>query len=230
MKNRIILITLLVLGMVVFAEGKQDENQGFYDNGMMGSGFNGHGNGSGYGMMGNGMMGGYSNYPEDGERMDMESVEEHVNNYLSDYSDKELSIAEIMEFHQNFYVQVADADSDFLIQELIVNPYSGEIYPEQGPNMMWNLSTPHMMNTFSRRQPRNMTVDEDEAIELAAEYLESTLPGAKPEEHADKFNGYYTIHVINDNNIVGMLSVNGYSGQVWYHNWHGEFLGMEDSH
>jgi len=23
-----------------------------------------------------------------------------------------------------------------------------------------------------------------------------------------------------------MLSVNGYSGQVWYHNWHGQFVDM----
>ncbi len=30
-----------------------------------------------------------------------------------------------------------------------------------------------------------------------------------------------------------MLSVNGYSGEVWYHNWHGPFVAMdegEDSH
>jgi len=25
-----------------------------------------------------------------------------------------------------------------------------------------------------------------------------------------------------------MLSVNGYTGQVWYHIWHGKFIGMAD--
>jgi len=25
-----------------------------------------------------------------------------------------------------------------------------------------------------------------------------------------------------------MLSVNGYTGAVWYHTWHGSFLGMKE--
>ena len=43
---------------------------------------------------------------------------------------------------------------------------------------------------------------------------------------ADGFYGYYTIHVLSDGQVYGMLSVNGYSGQVWYHNWHGQFVDM----
>jgi hypothetical protein len=26
----------------------------------------------------------------------------------------------------------------------------------------------------------------------------------------------------------GMLGVNGYSGQVWHHNWHGTFIGNKE--
>jgi len=37
---------------------------------------------------------------------------------------------------------------------------------------------------------------------------------------------YYTLHVLNDGQIEGMLSVNGYRGQVWYHSWHGQFVNM----
>jgi len=47
-------------------------------------------------------------------------------------------------------------------------------------------------------------------------------------EEADRFYGYYTLHVLNDRQIYGMLSVNGYTGQVWYHSWHGPFLGMKE--
>jgi hypothetical protein len=43
-------------------------------------------------------------------------------------------------------------------------------------------------------------------------------------EEADAFYGYYTIEVLNGDNIYSMLSVNGYTGQVWYHNWHGKFI------
>ena len=28
--------------------------------------------------------------------------------------------------------------------------------------------------------------------------------------------------------IFGMLSINGYSGDVWYHSWHGDFISMEE--
>ena len=27
---------------------------------------------------------------------------------------------------------------------------------------------------------------------------------------------------------TGMLSVNGYTGQVWYHTWHGPFVQLKD--
>jgi YHS domain-containing protein len=45
-------------------------------------------------------------------------------------------------------------------------------------------------------------------------------------DEADGFCGYYTIHAVKDGQIYGMLSVDGYSGQVWYHNWHGQFVDM----
>ena len=28
--------------------------------------------------------------------------------------------------------------------------------------------------------------------------------------------------------IEGVLSVNGYTGEVWYHTWHGPFIGMKE--
>lgn len=55
-------------------------------------------------------------------------------------------------------------------------------------------------------------------------YLNQALPGAVLNESTDTFYGYYTIEVVKDGKILGMLSVNGYSGQVWYHTWHGTFV------
>ncbi|MCU7787654.1 hypothetical protein ODS41_06965 [Pyrobaculum sp. 3827-6] len=38
------------------------------------------------------------------------------------------------------------------------------------------------------------------------------------------FPGYYTYHFkIGDD--MQMLSVNAYSGIVWFHSWHGKYLG-----
>jgi hypothetical protein len=39
-------------------------------------------------------------------------------------------------------------------------------------------------------------------------------------------SGYYTLDVNRDDQPVGMLSVNGYTGAVWPHTWHGKLLAM----
>ena len=45
---------------------------------------------------------------------------------------------------------------------------------------------------------------------------------------ADAFPGYYTLHVLEGDKVAGMLSVNAYTGAVWYHRWHGRFLSMSE--
>lgn len=61
-----------------------------------------------------------------------------------------------------------------------------------------------------------MPISEREALTLAQAFLDKKYPGAVVEE-AHHFYGYYTIHVLKGDVILGMLSVNGYSGSVWYH-------------
>jgi heat shock protein HslJ len=39
-----------------------------------------------------------------------------------------------------------------------------------------------------------------------------------------QFYGYYTLDFSKDGKVSGMLSVNGYSGQVFLHTWHGSFI------
>jgi len=33
--------------------------------------------------------------------------------------------------------------------------------------------------------------------------------------------------VLTDGQVSGMLSVNGYTSQVWFHSWHGTFISMQ---
>jgi hypothetical protein len=56
--------------------------------------------------------------------------------------------------------------------------------------------------------------------------LKHVRPGTAADEEADAFYGYYTLHVLTDGKMTGVLSVNGYTGQVWYHTWHGAFVDM----
>ena len=47
-------------------------------------------------------------------------------------------------------------------------------------------------------------------------------------EEVSPFYGYYTIDVERDGKIIGMLSVNGYTKQVFLHTWHGNFIDMRE--
>lgn len=144
--------------------------------------------------------------------------------YISQIS-SDLQIEEIMEFSNNFYVVVQEKSTGINALELLVDRYTGRVSPEPGPNMMWNTKYGHM--SWQDNPTAEMPVSSEEAVESAQQWLDFNYPGSKVEE-PDVFYGYYTMDVSKGNEIFGMLSVNGYSGDVWYHNWHGEFIGMKE--
>ena len=71
-----------------------------------------------------------------------------------------------------------------------------------------------------------MSVTPDQAFESAQRYLDAYLAGTQADDHATAFYGYYTLHILRDGETIGMLSVNGYTRQVFIHHWHGTFLEM----
>jgi len=94
---------------------------------------------------------------------------------------------------------------------------------------MWHTKYGHM--SWLRWLPwvnssGEMSISREEARKIAQEYLNRTRFDLVVDDEADSFYGYYTLHTLRDGKIVGMLSVNGSSGRVWMHTWHGTFLGM----
>jgi hypothetical protein len=85
-----------------------------------------------------------------------------------------------------------------------------------------------MMGGSSWANPdEEMSIGPEQATEIANDYLGRVSPGTEAGE-AEEFYGYYTLHTEKGREITGMLSVNGYSGEVWYHSWHGPFVAMEE--
>ncbi len=196
---------------------------------------------SGYGgMMGSGSPGSGRIVPSrGGEALSLEEAQEAVEVYLQSLGLPGLTIAEVMEFTENFYAEVVEESTGVHAMELLIDKYTGAVYPEYGPNMMWNTKygmhsgsgwrgmMGGMMGRPGPQEPSaDMPVSADQALQYAQRYLDAYLPGTQAADEADRFYGYYTIHILKDGEIYGMLSVNGYSGQVWYHNWHGQFVGM----
>jgi len=69
-----------------------------------------------------------------------------------------------------------------------------------------------------------MIVTSEQAVEYAQKYLNSNYAGATAATDPMQFYGYYTLDFEKDGQIIGMLSVNGYSGQIFLHTWHGTFI------
>lgn len=70
----------------------------------------------------------------------------------------------------------------------------------------------------------DLTVSPEQAIEYAQTYLDKNISGTVAATDPIKFYGYYTLDFEKDGKVAGMLSVNGYSGQVFMHTWHGTFI------
>jgi hypothetical protein len=213
----------------------------------------------GYGMMGPGMMGGWGSSGLYGnvEPLSLEKAKGAVEDYLAALGNDDLALHEIMIFDNNAYAEVVEKSSGIGAFEVLVDPVSLAVYPEPGPNMMWNLKYGHMdglgmtlaparsagVGNFGRPQrggmmgpgrmmrgltvpnaSSEMPVSPEQAIQTAQSYLDRYLTGTKVEDGANPFYGYYTLDVQRDGKTVGMLSVNGYTGQVFPHTWHGKFV------
>ena len=233
-------LILAVASTVAFAHGPNDWGQGFFG-GMMGgrSGNDGMmGGRGGYG----GMMGGYSgwgNADPNAKPISIDEAAQSVGSYLSNWGTPDLKATEVMEFKNNFYAEIEEESTGIHAMELIIDKYTGAVYPEMGPNMMWNTKYGHMggwgpsMGSMMGgyfgwgTQTGEMTVAPDQAKQYAQDYLDRYDKGATV-GGVDRFYGYYTLHTMKDGQITGMLSVNGYNRQVWYHTWHGNFVQMKD--
>jgi hypothetical protein len=225
---------------------------GMMGNGRAPSMMQGYGrnNANGYGpggMMGNGgnMMNGYNNANLTPLTVDQAKVAAEKS--LANLNNSDLQIAEVMIFDNNAYVVVKETSTGNGAFELLVDPTLQIAYPERGPNMMWNLKYSganhnNMMggngygmmgnggmrggwnNTTPSDVSAEMTVTSELAIEYAQKYLDANISGATAATDPIRFYGYYTLDFEKDGKVAGMLSVNGYSGQVFLHTWHSTFI------
>jgi len=183
------------------------------------------GNGSGM-MPGYGPMGGLATIGNGQPVTSLDRAQRAVQVYVDRYGNPDLAIDEVMEFQQNFYAIAKEKSSGIGAFEVLVDKQTGATFPEYGPNMMW--STKYGMMRWQNDATQPMVVSTDQATKLALNWLAQNQPGATTEA-PDTFYGYYTLHVMQGGKVTGMLSVNGYSGAVWSHTWHGAFIQMKQA-
>ena len=278
MNRKIIsIVGLIILSIVLFGAGtwagqayaansgwqsawfNNDTNLAQSRYGMMGSQANGMmGMMMNEGMMGSGpyssgMMGNFGSL-ENVDPISLEDAETAVTNYLATLNNDKLALGEIMIFDNHAYAQILDNNTGLGAFEVLIDPTTGNVSAEPGPNMMWNTEygmmtgnnvmgngmmngqfgsgmmgmgqSGNMMGNFGYAPDAEINITAEEAVASAQEYLDAYLPGKTADETADQFPGYYTLHVLEDGETIGMLSVNAYTGQVFLHHWHGNLIEM----
>jgi hypothetical protein len=204
-----IVLTWLVDGGSMFGRGMM--GTGRYDN-----------YGYGRGMMGPGMMGGMGMmavYAPDAKPVSEDVALKSLETYGNRYSTN-VEVKDFMAFSINYYSQMIDASTGEGLAEVLVDRYTGAVYPEPGPNMMWNVR-------FDKTEtPGQVSYDQTAAQNLAAAFLAGHIPGSQVME-GQAFPGYYTFD-FGRQEIEGMLSVNAFTGDIWVHTWHGSFLGEHE--
>jgi hypothetical protein len=202
--------------------------------------------------MGPGMMGGFNQrWSETSSPLSIDTAESAVEKYVESLNNPDLVVKEVMIFDNHAYAEIVEQSTGIGAMEVLVDPVSLDVYPEHGANMMWNLKY-GMMSTEGhgmmqggrmggmmgggwRGSPQDvqevsaeMPISAEEAVKIARDYLDGISSGLQVGEHADQFYGYYTLHTLKNGEVVGMLSVNGFSGQVLLHTWHGNFIEMSE--
>jgi hypothetical protein len=182
--------------------------------------------------------------PQASQPLTIDQAVQSVQRYLEHSWGSAFRLTKVVEFDNHFYAEVAEKSTGIAALELLVNRWTGTVVPEPGPNIRWNTkygqAREGLMGAWLMGGPGwrwdewrgygtepaagAMPVTVRKAREFAQEFLDERLPGTTVGEGADTFYGYYTLNVLKDGKLYGMLGVNGHSGSVWYHEWHGRFV------
>src|SRR5712691_4842104 len=196
------------------------------------------------GMMGRGGMMNFGPAAQSAPLQSMDAAKQAFQRYIDSTGNTDLALDEVMQFQRNYYAIVKERSTGLGAFELLADPRNGAVFPEMGPNMMWNTKYSPMTTlgggmtggmggfapggmmsgTWGPTAPTTQpTVTADQATQIAQHWLDQYQTGSTTEA-PDIFPGYYTLHITTDGRISGMLSVNAYTGQVWFHTWHGTFV------
>jgi hypothetical protein len=166
-----------------------------------------------------------------GRDIGMDSAVKIAQDVAAAYPSQGLAADEVIEFSNNYYASIREKSTGIGAFEILIDRATGNVIREPGPDMMWNakysMTRGGMMGSFGVTGSGPMTVTAPQAQDTAQRWLDANQAGTSAKA-PDSFYGFYTVDFQRTGQLVGMVSVNGYTGQVWYHNWHGSFIQLRD--
>lgn len=151
--------------------------------------------------------------------LDLEILENNLKAYIGQFGEN-LEISDVFIFEDSeYYFSITEENTGLGAMELLVNQYTGDVFPEFGPNMMWNLKygmhtgTGHGMmggvNPWIAYNSENLsfsknTISLDSAQKAAMEYIEDRVAKAYTvSKEGHEFYGYYTFYIENEQETIG---------------------------
>ena len=97
----------------------------------------------GYGMRGgmmggHGMMSGYGFGQAITLTVKLDDAIARAKQYVAAYNNADLQLAEVEEYTNNYYGVVTEKSTSNAAFQILIDKFNGAVYPEMGPNMMWN--------------------------------------------------------------------------------------------
>jgi hypothetical protein len=155
----------------------------------------------------------------------LDGAAERVQAAIKEWGYQDLVVDEVIQYSWNYYVLVKEKSTGKGAVELLVDPRTGVVSFEPGPNMMWNTKYGHMRSSGA---PAAASITADEAKQAAAQWLTQSGDTTAWTMDVNEMYGYYTIHLVRDGRMEAMLSVNASTRAVWYHTWHGPFVAAKE--
>ncbi len=176
-------------------------------------------------------------FPQAPTPLTIDQAVEVTQKYLILFGNPDLAAAKVIDFTNHFQATVKEKSTGANAFTLLIDKLTtGAVCFEPGPNMMWNtkyqiMGWGHMhgppWSWWPRVPTTQMPVTLEQAKQLAQNFLNAYLPGTTVDAEVDTFYGFYDLRVLKDGKIFGELSINGYTGWVWYHTWHGPFVAVK---
>ena len=66
-------------------------------------------------------------------------AQDAVEKYIATLNNDDLKLAEVMIFDNQAYAEIVEKSTGIGAMEVLVDPATLNVFPEYGPNMMWNL-------------------------------------------------------------------------------------------
>lgn len=175
--------------------------------------------------------------PAEGQTLTLDNAIKVADAYLKNRGDGDLKVSNVIEFEKHFYAVITEKDSGRGAFALIINPKTAAVSYEPGPSVFWNLKYGMMGRSTRLATPgdpfedvdgKSMTVSASQAKDFAQAKLDASAAGRTVEGDGLAYYGFYTFEYSEDGKTFGLVSVNGYTGSVWLHDWNGAFVSEKE--